>query len=90
MAEAGFDEFVERLRAPHYLGGSHGAGAMASSDLNEQCSRMEFNLQVFTPKLSGKTGMKYSVEVTRDFLTLERRTAMQETCYAGNRPLAEV
>jgi len=50
---------------------------------------MEFSLQVYSPKLAGEVGMKYSVEVTRDFLTLEMRTAMEGSCFAQDRPTAD-
>jgi hypothetical protein len=50
---------------------------------------MEFNIQVYSPKLQGELGMKYSVEVTRDFLTLEMRTALEGSCFALDRPTAD-
>jgi len=87
--QAQVQNISQRLGVGGFLGVSNGAGAAAPSDFNEQHLRMEFNLQVFTPKLSGEVGLKYSVEVTRDFLTLERRTAMQGSCYALNRPAAD-
>ncbi len=56
---------------------------------NEQDMRMEFNIQVYSPKLAGELGMKYSVEVTRDFLTLEMRTALEGSSFAQDRPTAD-
>jgi hypothetical protein len=56
---------------------------------NQQFLRMEFSLQVYSPKLEGELGMKYSVEVTRDFLTLEMRTALEGSCFALDRPTAD-
>jgi len=56
---------------------------------NQQFLRMEFNIQVYSPKLQGELGMKYSVEVTRDFLTLEMRTALEGSCFALDRPTAD-
>ena len=50
---------------------------------------MEFSLQVYSPKLAGEVGMKYSMEVTRDFLTLEMRTALEGSCFAQDRPTAD-
>jgi hypothetical protein len=55
-------------------------------DFNQQFLRMEFSLQVYSPKLVGEVGMKYSVEVTRDFLTLEMRTSLEGSCFALDRP----
>jgi hypothetical protein len=59
------------------------------NDFNQQFLRLEFTLQVYSPKLAGELGMKYSVEVTRDFLTLEMRTALEGSCFAQDRPTAE-
>ena len=59
----------------------------AGDGYNVQHQRLEFSLQVFTPKQG--VGLKYSVEVTRDFLTLELRTAVSGSCYAANRALAD-
>jgi hypothetical protein len=60
-----------------------------ATGFNEQDQRMEFTIQVYSPKLEGELGMKYSVEVTRDFLTLEMRTAMEGSCFALDRPTAD-
>jgi len=60
-----------------------------ATGFNEQDQRMEFNIQVYSPKLEGELGMKYSVEVTRDFLTLEMRTALEGSCFALDRPTAD-
>lgn len=65
------------------------AGSGPGAAFNTQHTRMEFNLTVFSPKAAGVTGLKYSMEVTRDFLTLELRLAIQGSCYAGNRVMAD-
>jgi quinol monooxygenase YgiN len=67
-------------------GGAQGA---AGSTFNTQHLKFEFHLQVFTPKLAGEVGIKYAVEVTRDFLTLEMHTTVQGSCYAIDRPTAD-
>jgi len=79
----------KRLGNGGFLGTTGGGGTPAASGFNVQHLRLEFNLQVFTPKLAGIVGMKYSVEVARDFLTLEMRTVLQGSCYALDRPTAD-
>jgi len=66
-----------------------GGGPAASSAFNTQHLKFEFHLQVFTPKLTGEVGVKYAVEVTRDFLTLEMHTAVSGSCSALDRPTAD-
>jgi hypothetical protein len=66
-----------------------GAQAASTSAFNTQQLKFEFHLQVFTPKLEGEVGIKYAVEVTRDFLTLEMHTTIQGSCYAMDRPTAD-
>jgi hypothetical protein len=66
-----------------------GAQAASTPDFNTQHLKFEFHLQVFTPKLKGEVGIKYAVEVTRDFLTLEMHTTVQGSCYAMDRPTAD-
>ena len=65
------------------------AGSGPNAGFNAQFIRMDFNVTVFQPKAAGELGLKYSLEVTRDFLTLELRTTVQGSCYAGNRALAD-
>jgi len=60
-----------------------------ATGFNEQDQRMEFNIQVYSPKLEGELGMKYSVEVTRDFMTLEMRTDLEGSCFTLDRPTAD-
>jgi hypothetical protein len=79
----------------------HGEQTSASQSLNQtpgggtgptynaQHLRLEFHLQVFAAKLAGEVGLKYSMEVQRDFLTLEMRTMLQGSCYAQDRPTAD-
>jgi hypothetical protein len=67
-------------------GGAQGA---TRSGFNAQHLKFEFHLQVFAPKLTGGVGIKYAVEVTRDFLTLEMHTTVQGSCYAPDRPTAD-
>jgi hypothetical protein len=65
------------------------SGSGPSAAFNTQHVRMEFSLTVFSPKAVGTVGLKYSIEVTRDFLPLELRTTVQGSCFAGNRALAD-
>jgi hypothetical protein len=64
-------------------------GSGASALFNTVHVRMDFNLNVWSPKAAGEVGLKYSIEVARDFLALEFRTTVQGSCWAGNRALAD-
>ncbi len=95
--QTGFSQSQNQAQAQSVSQGL-GAGGITSpvgpqtpgtSGFNVQDLRMEFNLQVYSPKLAGEVGMKYSMEVTRDFLTLEMRTAMEGSCFAQDRPTAD-
>jgi len=50
--------------------------------------RLDFNLTAYVVKLAGEVGLKYAVEVTRDFLTLEKRTTVQGSAFATDYPTA--
>ena len=54
-----------------------------------QHTRFEFSLAVFTPKPTGRTAFKYSLEVNRDLLTLDQRSVVQGSCYAVDRYAAD-
>jgi hypothetical protein len=66
-----------------------GGAAAPPYQFNQQDLRMEFNLTVFSPKATGSVAFKYSVEVARDFLTLELRTSLRGSCYTPDRPTAD-
>jgi hypothetical protein len=61
----------------------------SSGSTVDQHLRMEFNLTVFSPKATGSVAFKYSVEVARDFMTLELRTSLRGSCYTPDRPTAD-
>lgn len=54
-----------------------------------QHMRFEFNLTAYSPKASGRTAWKYSIEVEQDRLTLDMRTVVSGSVYAVNRPAAD-
>ena len=56
---------------------------------NAQHVKLDFNLQVFAAKVTGSVGLRYSVEIARDFLTLEMRSTVQGSCFAANRAVAD-
>lgn len=47
-------------------------------------TKFDFHLQVYSPKATGEVGIKYAIKVTRDFLTLEMRTAVSGQCFAAD------
>lgn len=58
-------------------------------EFRAQHTRLEFNLQVFLAKSVGEIGLRYSIEIARDFLTLEMRTTLQGSCFAASRSVAD-
>ncbi len=55
----------------------------------EEPVRFDFSITAFSPKAFGRVAMNYSIEVARDFLTLEMRTVVQGSCFAVNRAAAD-
>jgi hypothetical protein len=72
----GFSKTLNQVSAP-------------SGGYNLQDTRLEFNLTVFSPKTVGAVAFRYSLEVSRDFLACEMRTAVRGSCYAADRPTAD-
>ena len=63
--------------------------AQQGANWARQFTRLDFAFQVFLPKAAGAVGLRYTLEVSRDYLTLEVRTTVNGSCFAGSRSLAD-